>query len=108
MAWLVEHAAWLYNSCHEGRDKKIAIRRLKGGKSVKPVGKFGESVLFKLLLEAGGSKYKLDARLRKGRGWELSPGPERPAWARPTQWSRAGRFGDRLMLRGGIRQLRKE
>ena len=32
--WLVEHAAWLYNNCHEGKDKKTAIERLQGGRSV--------------------------------------------------------------------------
>jgi len=31
LTWLVEHAAWLYNSCHEGTDKKTAIERLQDG-----------------------------------------------------------------------------
>ena len=31
MSWLVEHAAWLYNDCHEVKDHKTAKERLQGG-----------------------------------------------------------------------------
>ena len=47
LTWPVEHAAWWYNNCHEGTDKKTAIERLQGGRSVKPLTEFGEGMLYK-------------------------------------------------------------
>ena len=30
LPWLIEHSAWLYNHCHEGRDRMTAREREKG------------------------------------------------------------------------------
>ena len=66
LTWLVEHAAWLYNNCHEGKDKKTALERLQGGRSVKPLAEVGESILYKPLSTKGDSVDKLEARFEEG------------------------------------------
>ena len=47
LPWLIEHSAWLYNHCHEGRGRMTASEREKGTKSSQPLAEFGELVLFR-------------------------------------------------------------
>ena len=68
--WLIEHSAWLYNHCHEGRDRMTASEREKGAKSSQPLAEFGELVLFRPLRsehgrESGGQE-KFEPRLEDG------------------------------------------
>ena len=56
----------MYNNCHEGQDKKTAIERLQGGRSVKPLAEFGESILYKPLSTKGDVVDKLEAWFEEG------------------------------------------
>ena len=70
LPWLVEHAAWLYNHCHEGMDGMTTSEREKGAKSTQPIAEFGESVLYRPLRGEAGRESekheKFEARLEDG------------------------------------------
>ena len=51
---------------HEGKNKKTAIERLQGGRSVEPLAEFGESVLYKPFSTKGDTADKLEARFEEG------------------------------------------
>ena len=102
LTWPVEHAAWLYNNYHEGKDKKIAIERLQGGRSVKPLAEFGESILYKPLSTKGDTVDKLEARLEEGIWLGVEPRTGEIRVGTASGWSRVAQSGGRLMLKGGM------
>ena len=38
--WLIEHSTWLYNHCHEGRDRMTANEQERGTKPSQPLAEF--------------------------------------------------------------------
>ena len=68
LPWLVEHAAWLYNHTHVGKDGFTAAERENNGvrKELPSLAEFGEQVLYKPLSSSAGRVENLAARFLDG------------------------------------------
>ena len=68
LPWMVEHAAWLYDHIHEGKDGYTAAERENGytKKNLPDIVEFGEQVMYKPLATSGGKVENLAARFFDG------------------------------------------